>query len=164
MSPEDSRGEVDKFGHFELHSGSPYKTIGTVHQDGRASQEIIFDEPEPKGRDEHPSPVMYMFASLVGCQLSVLNWCLEKGGVEDYYITADAHSLKHMEEVAEEMPETTGKRIDHFDIEIRLEVPEEFEARASRCLEVYDTGCVVGQSFRAGIDYTPETTLVTRPE
>jgi hypothetical protein len=37
-----------------------------------------------------------------------------------------------------------------------------YEDRAQRCLDVYDTGCIVGQSLRAGIDYTPETSLETK--
>lgn len=161
MSERAPLDELDKHGHFELTASGRYKTVGVVHSDGRRSQEVVFDEPEPRGKDEYPSPVTYMFASLVGCQLSVLSWCLKKANVDEFHITADAESTKRMEAVADEMPDRTGKRIEHIDIDITLEVPEEFESRAQRCLEVYDQGCVVGQSFRAGIDYTPRTQLET---
>jgi uncharacterized OsmC-like protein len=151
-----------KYGHFEMTSGSAYKTIGAVHADGRESHEIIFDEPDPRGDDDHPSPVMYLFASLVGCQMAVLCAALEKARIEDFRIKADAESERSLDEVAEEMPDGTAKRIEHIDIDLTLEVPKEYEDRAQRCLDVYDTGCIVGQSLRAGIDYTPETSLETK--
>lgn len=135
---------------------------GTV----RDRHEILFDEPPDMevggGDDAHPSPVDYMFASLVGCQLSVLNQCLEKARVEGFEIEADARidpAGVDEEEVTDEMPSNTRKRIRHIEVDITLTVPSEYEGRAARCLEVYDAGCIVGQSFRAGIEYTPETHL-----
>ena len=132
----------------------------------RDKHEIVFDEPEDlevgAGNDEHPSPVDYMFASLVGCQISVLNQCLEKARVEDFTIEADAaidpESMSNAE-IPEEMPSNTAKRIQHIDIDLTVTVPEEYESRASRCLEVYDQGCIVGQSYRAGVQYTPTVHL-----
>jgi organic hydroperoxide reductase OsmC/OhrA len=50
-------------------------------------------------------------------------------------------------------------RISHISVDLTLEVPGEYESRARRCLDVYDTGCVVGQSYRQGIEYTPSTTF-----
>lgn len=156
---EDSVAFGPKHGHFEVTSGSPYKTIGTVHAEGRSSHAIVFDEPHPRGKDEHPSPVMYLLGSLVGCQLAVLCSCLEKSRVETYHIKADARSNRGWGEVAEEMPDATAQRIDNIDIDITVEVPEEFEKQAERCLEVYDTGCIVGQSLKKGIDYSPNTNV-----
>lgn len=148
-----------KDGRFEKSSSEPGKTVGTVNATGD-SHRVVFDEPEPLGDDEHASPVAYMFSSLVACQLSVLAQCLEKSRVDEYEITADAEiDRRGRDEVAEEMPPHTAKRIEHIHIDIELEVPEEFQERAERCLEVYDKGCIVGQSFRAGIDYTPDTEL-----
>lgn len=50
-------------------------------------------------------------------------------------------------------------RVSHVSVDLSLTVPAEFESRARRCLDVYDTGCVVGQSYRQGIQYTPRTSL-----
>lgn len=147
-------------GHFETEDGS--LLTGTI----RDTHKITFDEPEDlpvgAGNDEYPSPVDYMFASLVGCQISVLNQALHKARVEDFRIEAEAQiSPESMgtDDVPEEMPEHTGNRIEHIEIDITVEVPEQYESRAKRCLDVYDDGCIVGQSFRAGIEYTPTTDL-----
>ena len=158
----DSEFGPPKDGHFEKSSSAPGKTVGVVNATGE-SHRVVFDEPEPLGDDEHASPVAYMFSSLVACQLSVLAQCLEKSRIEEYEITADAEiDRRGRDEVAEEMPAHTAKRIEHVAITIDLEVPAEYEDRAQRCLEVYDQGCIVGQSFRAGIDYTPTTELRLR--
>lgn len=152
------RHSEPRTGHFEVEDDS--LLTGTV----RDTHEITFDEPEDlpvgAGNDEHPSPVDYMFASLVGCQLSVLKQALHKARVDDFRIEAAAQispGSMGTEDVPEEMPEHTGNRIEHIEIDITVEVPERHESRANRCLEVYDAGCIVGQSFRAGIAYTPTT-------
>jgi hypothetical protein len=49
--------------------------------------------------------------------------------------------------------------VKHIDIELELTVPEEYESRAQRCLDIYDQGCIVGQSYRAGVQYDPHVTL-----
>jgi len=133
----------------------------------RDKHEVLVDEPEwiPRmgGEDAHPSPVDYMMTALTSCQVSVLAPCLSKSRVDDYHITAEATIDDAGEDaVDEKMPDHTANRIRHIDIQIELEVPEEYESRAARCLEVYDTGCIVGQSYRAGIGYEPTTHLTTK--
>lgn len=130
----------------------------------RDKHEVLFDEPTflpvADGTDEHPSPVDYLLSSLAGCQVSVLDQCLKKSRVEDYRIEAKATVTgAGRGEIPEEMPSNTATRIMDFDVDITLTVPEEYESRAKRCLEVYDIGCIVGQSIRAGIEYTPRTTI-----
>lgn len=68
------------------------------------------------------------------------------------------------EEIPEDLPENQVKRIDNIEVRVDLTVPEEYGERAQRCLEVYDQGCIVGQSFRAGIEYSPETSLLVESE
>lgn len=135
-------------------------TRGTV----RDKHEIRFDEPTflpvAEGEDEDPSPVDYLLASLAGCQLSVLDQCLKKSRVDEYRIEAEATIERAgEEEIPDEMPGNTANRITDFEIDVTLQVPEEHRSRAERCLEVYDLGCIVGQSLRAGIDYEPRTTI-----
>ena len=130
----------------------------------RDKHEVHFDEPTflpvADGNDENPSPVDYLLSSLAGCQVSVLDQCLKKSRVEDYHIEAEATiTSAGRGEIPDEMPSNTASRIMDFDIDITLTVPEEHRGRAERCLEVYDIGCIVGQSLRAGIDYTPTTTI-----
>lgn len=133
---------------------------GTV----RDRHELRSDEPPwlpvGGGADEHPAPVDYLVASLVLCQLSVLSQALEKARVEEFHVTADAEvDGLGGGEVAEGMPPNTANRIEHVSIDITLSVPPAFEDRARRCLDIYDSGCIVGQSLRAGVPYTPEASL-----
>lgn len=130
----------------------------------RGRHEISYDEPEfleyGAGEDEYAGPVDHMVASLGACQISVLEQCLEKARIEEFHVEAELSADQvDRDEIPEEMPSNTAQRIRHVDVDIRVSVPEEDRGRARRCIEVYDAGCIVGQSFRAGIDYTPEVTL-----
>lgn len=117
------------------------------------------------GHDLAPSAVDYMVAGLAGCQLAVLSQCLRKARIEDWEIEISAIPDDWWrEEIPEELPENQVKRIEHIDVHVDVTVPEEYEERAQRCLEVYDQGCIVGQSFREGIEYTPETSLSVESE
>ena len=131
----------------------------------RGKHQVFVDERDKKppigsGEDRYPTPVDYMLTSLVACQVAVLTQCLAKARIDEFSIEADADvSHEEAEAIPEEMPAHTGNRIRHVDIDLELTVPAEYETRAARCLEVYDEGCIVGQSFRAGIDYTTSTTF-----
>lgn len=153
-----SDGLAGRSGHFE--TSRDEQTRGTV----RDTHEVVFDEPEflpvAEGDDTAPSPVDYLLSSLAGCQLSVLDQCLKKSRVEDYHVTCDATITEVGEgQIPEEMPGNTANRIHHVDVEITLTVPEADESRARRCAEVYDVGCIVGQSLRAGVDYDQSVTV-----
>lgn len=128
----------------------------------RDKHEVFVDEPEwlphGAGQDAHPSPMDYMNFALTACQVSVLSQCLEKSRVEEFEIDAQGKIDDVIrEDVPDEMPENTRTRVNHVTVEIEVEVPEEYENRARRCLEVYDQGCIVGQSYKAGVPYDPET-------
>lgn len=138
-------------------SGSDFSEIRV-----RDTHDLLSDEPDwlpyGAGQDAHPAPMDYMTVALTACQVSVLSQCLEKSRVEEFTITAEgAIDSVRKEDVPEEMPGNTRTRVDHMSVDIEVEVPEEHQHRAERCLEVYDQGCIVGQSYRAGIPYTPET-------
>lgn len=155
-----SHGHEGRKAKFEKVPGEPTRGVC------RDKHEVFSDEPEwiPRldGKDEYPSPVDYMLTALTACQVSVLAQALAKSRIDDYHIEAEATIVDAgEEEVDEDMPDHTANRIRDIDIQIDLEVPEEHEKRAARCLDVYDTGCIVGQSYRAGIDYEPTTQLTT---
>lgn len=130
----------------------------------RGKHEILYDEADflefGAGDDEYPGPVDNMVASLGACQISVLEQCLEKARIEEFHVEADLYADQvDRDEIPEEMPRNTAQRVKHIDVELRVEVPDEYRERAQRCVELYDAGCIVGQSFRAGIEYTPTVTL-----
>lgn len=131
----------------------------------RGEHVLYSDEPDflpVEGEDAHPAPVDYLVFGLLACQASVLTQCFEKARIADYEIDASA-AIRDMrtDDMPDAMPDHTANRIEHIDIGIDVTVPENERARAERCLSVYDDGCVVGQSLRAGIEYTPRTSLAT---
>jgi len=130
----------------------------------RGKHEVFVDEPADlevgAGNDDYLSSVDYMALSLATCQVSVLSQALERARIETFDIECNYVIDKAgTGDVGEDMPSHTATRVQHVDIELNLEVPEEFEQRAQRCLDTYDIGCIVGQSFKAGVDYTPHTSL-----
>lgn len=132
----------------------------------RGRHEVQIDEPEwlPMGigNDEHPAPVDHLVVALVSCQVEVLDQALKRARVEEYDIEAAAEiDGLTMGDAPEGMPTNTGQLIEHIDVEVTVETTAESEDRVQRCLEVYDGGCIVGQSYRAGIDYTPRTSVRT---
>lgn len=142
-------------------SGAQY-TFGTL----RDKHELVSDEPEwlPEGMagdDDHPAPVDFLLMSLASCQASVLQQCLERNGVEEYRIECEAVLDEYDidENPPDEMSAHTALRVGHITVTMALETTERFKDTANRCLTVYDDGCIVGQSLRGGIDYTPLTTL-----
>lgn len=149
-----------KHGHYELTSSNPCKTTGTLHDARGATYEVSSDEPEPMGTETAPSPVTYLFHSLVSCQLTALSKCLQKARIEEYQISAEASFRFREEEGPEEMGQAAGLRADHIDVDLTLNVPEDQESRAQRCLEVFDQGCLVGQSLRAGVDYATAGSVI----
>lgn len=133
----------------------------------RGKHELYADEPtwlQPPGggNDAHPAPVDYLLFGLVACQVEVLDQALKKARIEGYSIEATGEVDEVGEDApAEEMLAHHAGRVSHIAVDLTLEVPEDYESRAQRCLDVYDTGCVVGQSLKAGVDYTPTATLET---
>lgn len=129
----------------------------------RDTHEVMMDEGTSLpfgGTDQYPSAVDLLVTSLVACQVSVLQQCFEKARIEEYSIEAEATIDNRLEdEIPEEMPENTAKRVEHIVVDLDATVPEDLEHRASRCVEVYDDGCIVGQSLLEGIDYTTTARL-----
>lgn len=132
----------------------------------RDKHKLVSDEPEwlpdsSAGDDNHPAPVDFLLMSLTACQVSVLQQCLERNDVDAYRIECEAVLDEYgtAEEHPEEMPKHTALRIDHITVTMTLVTTDAYKGQANRCLSVYDDGCIVGQSLRGGIDYTPLTIL-----
>lgn len=132
----------------------------------RDKHELISDEPEwlpesSAGDDDHPAPVDFLLMSLNVCQVSVLQQCLERNDVEAYRIECEGvlDEYDTAEEHPEEMPAHPALRIDHITITMSLVTTDTYKDQASLCLSIYDDGCIVGQSLRGGIEYTPLTLL-----
>lgn len=130
---------------------------------------IRFDEgesvPGSTGEQEYPSPVDYLLASLVGCQVSVLEQTLHENGIDEYSIEARGQIQQtNQDEIPDTIPEHTATRIDHIDVDVSLSVPNTYQDDAEKCLRTYNSGCIVGQSLLSGIDYTSNKTLLPESE
>jgi len=134
----------------------------------RDKHEILSDEPSwlpvGAGQDAHPVPVDLLMGSLAMCQVSVLDQCLEANGVTDYEIHCEAELDEFSRDAdhPDEMPRHTALRIDHVTLDITVTTTPEFAGQTETCLDVYDEGCIVGQSLAGGIDYTPVTSVELR--
>jgi uncharacterized OsmC-like protein len=130
----------------------------------RDTHELYFDEPEyiEIGDDDHPCPHDYLLATVGGCQLETLKQCLEKGGVEEYSIEMNVESKKGKVEISDDMPSTADIRITDVTTDITVEVPEEYEPRTNRCLDIFEAHCPISQSVKAGValDTTSESIVV----
>lgn len=125
---------------------------------------IRFDEgedvPGSDSKQEYPSPVDYLLASLVGCQVSVLEQTLHQAGISEYDIEAHGQiEGTDQGEVPDNLPDHTATRIDHIDVDIVLTVPDRYQDDAEECLRTYNSGCIVGQSLLNGINYTSNKEL-----
>lgn len=103
------------------------------------------------GRGEAPSAFDYFMAAAVGCQVNTLEQMLHKARVTDYDIEAEATGYTFTED--------NVKRIQKIDLEIRLTVAEDDESQSQRCLDVYETGCVVGETIKRAVDFRVEKDL-----
>lgn len=104
------------------------------------------------GRGEAPSAFDYLLTAAMGCQVNTLEQMLHKARVERYEIEADCTGFT--------LTESNLKRIQKLALAIELRVPEEKESAASRCLDVYEQGCVVGETLKRGMEFTVEKTLI----
>jgi hypothetical protein len=137
---------------------------GTARGHELSSDEPGWIEPPGDGRDAAPPPVGYAVLAPAVCQLEVLDQALRAAHVDEYDSSVEGvldgvtTESPDVDEPAGEMRGHHGGRMSHLTLESNLEVPEGYEG-ARRVLDVYDTGCVVGQSDQGGTDYTPEASL-----
>lgn len=131
----------------------------------RETHALRSDEPDwlpiGAGDDAHPAPVDYLLAGLAFCQVSVLEQTLENNDVETYDIeceaTVDEYGMR--EDHPDELPHHTAGLVEHVTVDIGVTTTPEDRETADRCLEVYDEGCIVGNSLNTGVDHTSVTSL-----
>lgn len=121
---------------------------------------LYIDEPEhlshsfkKGGRGEAPSAVGYLLTAAMGCQVNSLEQMLHKARVTEYDIDAECTGFTYIEDDV--------KRMQRIDLAIELTVAPDDESRGERCLDVYEKGCVVGETLKRGIDLRIEKSLVT---
>lgn len=104
------------------------------------------------GRGEAPSAFDYLIAAGMSCQVNSLEQMLHKARVTGYDIEAECTGFTYTEDDI--------KRVQRLDMAITLTVPESKESQARRCIDVYEKGCVVGETLKRAVDFRVETDLV----
>lgn len=104
------------------------------------------------GRGEAPSAFDYFIASGMACQVNTLEQMLHKARITDYEIEAECTGYTFTED--------NLKRIQKLELAITLTISEDAESRAQRCLDVYEEGCVVGETLKRAVDFRVEKELV----
>lgn len=134
---------------------------GTIREKHRLrADEPPWLEGAGQGDDEYPAPVDYLMFGLVSCQVEVLDQTLRKAGAGEFEIVADAEIDRMADgDQDDSMYDHHASRIRHISIDMTVVAPPEEEEIVRDCLDVYDSGCVVGQSYRTGIEYTSNKRL-----
>lgn len=120
---------------------------------------LYIDEPEDLdhsfkkgGRGEAPSAFGYLLTAAMGCQVNTLEQMLHKARITHYEIEAECTGFS--------FKEGNVKRVQQLELAITLTVPDATESQAERCLDIYEQGCVIGETLKRGIDFRVEKELV----
>lgn len=106
--------------------------------------ELITDEPPPLGGGAGPNPTALLATALANCLASSLLFCLRKQRIETsaFETTVEVDTARN----PEGRMRITGVRID-----LAPEVSAADRERMGRCLELFESFCVVTESVRHGI-------------
>lgn len=123
------------------------------------NQTMFTDEPpdlghsfKKGGRGEAPSAFDYLLAAGMGCQVNTLEQMLHKARITEYEVEAECTGYTVTQE--------NLKRVQKLALAITLRVPPEKESQGQRCLDVYEKGCVVGETLKRAVDFDVEKELV----
>ena len=116
---------------------------------GRATRDIITDEPPPLGSGDGPNPMGLLAAAIGTCLASSLRFCMQRAHLE-------------LRDLEAEVAVSTGRspegrlRIQRVDVRLLPTVEPEVRDRMGRCLDLYESFCTVTQSVRQGIPVNVE--------
>jgi uncharacterized OsmC-like protein len=105
---------------------------------------LTIDEPEPVGRSAGPNASRVLAAAIGNCLSASLLFCLRRA-------KADVKGMKAEVSGVVARNEEGRWRIREMDVEITPEVSEEHRKQLERCVEVFESFCVVTQSVRQGM-------------
>ena len=105
---------------------------------------LVADEPKPIGEGSGPNAPRLLAAAVGQCMSSSLIYCLNKARIPIVSLetTVKTNLFKNEKEQT---------RIRSIDVQINLEVNEEYKTRLQRCLTIFEDYCTVTQSIRSGI-------------
>lgn len=108
-------------------------------------RDLVTDEPSPVGRGAGPNPAALLGAAVANCLASSLVYCLEKAHLGVEHLDAEVWITT--------APNAEGRRrIPSIQVRLMPVVTLETQQRMGRCLEIYESFCLVTGSVREGID------------
>lgn len=78
----------------------------------------------------------------MACHVNSLEQMLHRARITEYDIEAESPGYTFTED--------NLKRIQKLELSITLTVPEDAASQAERCLDIYEKGCVVGETLKRG--------------
>ncbi len=105
---------------------------------------LVMDEPAPLGGESGPNASKVLAATVGNCLCASLLFCLQKSKVDVYGMraTVDGVMARNRE----------GRwRIREMNVEISPEVSEGNRKKLERCIELFESFCIVSQSIEQGI-------------
>ena len=110
---------------------------------------LLVDEPAPLGESSGPNAARLLGTAVANCMSSSLLFCLRKSRIPVERLEAQVKGTIARNE--------RGRlRVKELHVTIRPEIAMEYRERATRCLELFEDFCIVGQSVRAGVDVAVE--------
>jgi uncharacterized OsmC-like protein len=108
------------------------------------ARELVTDESAPLGNGQGPAPTALLGAAVANCLASSLLFCMRKARIEVDALDADVS-------VGLERDEQHRLRVGRIDVELTPCISNEDRARIGRCIETFESYCVVTESVRRGI-------------
>ena len=105
---------------------------------------IVADEPKPIGEGSGPNAPRLLATAVGQCMSSSLIYCLNKARIPIINLETTVKTNLYKNEKG-------LTRIRSIDIQIILEVYDEYKTRLNRCLAIFEDYCTVTQSIRNGI-------------
>jgi uncharacterized OsmC-like protein len=133
----------DRVHHVTVLQARDYEFVATF-DDVPNAEPLLFDEPEPLGRNRAPNAAAVLSAAVGDCLATSLAFCLKKSRIDLHGLTAQVTT--HVTRNA------TGRfRITGIDVALAPEVGERDRERLARCEELFEDFCIVTESVRQGI-------------
>lgn len=126
----------------------------TVDFGDPAFSDLLLDEPPPLGDGAGPNAARVLTAAVANCLSASLLFCLNKARIQPASLTATAETILRRND--------KGRlRIDHINVRIHPELAGEDAARIGRCVDIFESFCMVTESVRQGIEVNVEVDPVT---
>jgi uncharacterized OsmC-like protein len=115
---------------------------------------LLTDEPPPLGQGKGPNPACLLAAAVGNCMSASLKFCLDRSRMDlvEMSVRVDGSIVRN---------ERGRFRIASLRVRLEPTLAEADLERISRCLEIFEDFCIVGQSVQQGIEI--EVDVVPRP-